>query len=110
MVPVEVMAPRLRVPVVNAGEDDDTAVSACPGKRACGEFPDKVQAAHGWAAIIEGRKPVWTQIKDCLYVPALFLGVLNAKHCIADSDNEGCLWAVVSRYSLLKGLRVLNAN
>jgi len=59
--------------------------------------------------VIEGRSLFGLRLKYCLYVPALFLGVVDAKHCIADSDNEGCLWAVVSVIPLLEGLRVLKA-
>ncbi|QUQ67855.1 RHS repeat domain-containing protein [Kutzneria sp. CA-103260] len=91
------------------GGDDDTSVSSCPGRRACGEFPEKVQAAKGRVYIAESKKPIWTQLKDYLYVPALVLGAVDLKHCVADGDGAGCAWTLVNAIPLLKPLKFLEA-
>lgn len=90
-----------------AGVDDATAVAACPGKRACGEFPEKQQATRGRNAIIESRKPVWQQIKDYLYVPAMLLGITDIKHCAENPELGSCAMAVISVVPLLKPLKAL---
>jgi RHS repeat-associated protein len=89
--------------------DDDTAAGACSDKRACGEFPQKVQAAKGRANIAESKKPFLTQLKDYLYVPALVLGIVDAKNCVVNGDAAGCIWTAIGLIPFLRPLRFLDA-
>ncbi|MFI9388576.1 RHS repeat-associated core domain-containing protein [Kutzneria sp. NPDC052558] len=87
--------------------DDPPSGNSC--SKTCGESPDKVRQGKARAAIIERSKPFWTQVKDTLYVPALLLGIVDAKNCVLHGDVAGCLWTLASIIPLLRPLRALDA-